>query len=94
MLMKRMSILLGWCFALAAIQSNGPEANRHETEIFFRANYAVLFEIEVFSSCPLAQTIQCDLNQLDMVAALPFKYVGAVAVQAGLELRPFFRLCE
>jgi hypothetical protein len=34
MLMKRMSILLGWCFAVTAILSNGPEANRHETERF------------------------------------------------------------
>jgi hypothetical protein len=39
MLMKRMSILLGWCFAVTAILSNGTEANRHETEIFFGANY-------------------------------------------------------
>jgi hypothetical protein len=38
-LMKRMSILLGWCFAVTAILSNGTEANRHETEIFFGANY-------------------------------------------------------
>jgi hypothetical protein len=36
--MKRMSILLGWCFAVTAILSNGTEANRHETEIFFGAN--------------------------------------------------------
>jgi hypothetical protein len=39
MLMKRMSILLGWCFAVTAILSNGTEANRHETEILFGANY-------------------------------------------------------
>jgi len=39
MLMKRMSILLGWCFAGTAILSNGAEPNRHETEIFFGANY-------------------------------------------------------
>jgi hypothetical protein len=38
-LMKRMSIPLGWCFAVTAILSNGAEANRHETEIFFGANY-------------------------------------------------------
>src|SRR5271166_2802865 len=38
-LIKRMSILLGWCFAVTAILSNGTEANRHETEIFFGANY-------------------------------------------------------
>jgi hypothetical protein len=39
MLMKRMSILLGWCFAVTAILSNGAEADRHETEILFGANY-------------------------------------------------------
>src|SRR6202011_5591509 len=38
-LIKRMSILLGWCFAVTAILPNGAEANRHETEIFFGANY-------------------------------------------------------
>jgi hypothetical protein len=37
-LMKRMSILPGWCFAVTAILSNGAEANRHETQIFFGAN--------------------------------------------------------
>jgi hypothetical protein len=37
-LMKRMSILLGWCFAITALLSNGTEANRHETESFFGAN--------------------------------------------------------
>src|SRR6516165_6023206 len=38
MLMKRMSILPGRCFAVTAILSNGTEANRHETESFFGAN--------------------------------------------------------
>src|SRR6516162_2935089 len=38
-LMKRMSILLGWCFAVTAILSNGEEANRHKKEIPFGANY-------------------------------------------------------
>jgi hypothetical protein len=38
-LMKRMLILLGWCFAVAAILSNGEDANRQETEILFGANY-------------------------------------------------------
>jgi hypothetical protein len=33
-----MSILLGWRFAVTAILSNGTEANRHETEIFFGAS--------------------------------------------------------
>jgi hypothetical protein len=37
--MKRMSILLGWCFAVTAILSNGEEANRHKKEIPFGANY-------------------------------------------------------
>jgi hypothetical protein len=37
--MKRMSILLGWCFAVTAILSNGTEAKRQETESFFGANY-------------------------------------------------------
>jgi hypothetical protein len=37
MLMKRMSILLGWCFAVTAILSNATEANRQETESFFGA---------------------------------------------------------
>jgi hypothetical protein len=32
-LMKRMLILLGWCFAVTALLSNGAEANRQETEI-------------------------------------------------------------
>jgi hypothetical protein len=34
-LMNRMSILLGWCFAVTPILSNGTEVNRHETESFF-----------------------------------------------------------
>jgi hypothetical protein len=38
MLMKRMSILLGWCFAVTATLPNGLEANRHETVSFFGAN--------------------------------------------------------
>ena len=36
MLMKCMSILLGWRFAVTAILSNGAEANRHETDFFSR----------------------------------------------------------
>jgi hypothetical protein len=39
MLMKRMSIFLSWCFAVTAILANGTDANRHETEFFFGANY-------------------------------------------------------
>jgi hypothetical protein len=39
MLMTRMFIFLFWCFAVTAISSNGTEANRHETESFFGANY-------------------------------------------------------
>jgi hypothetical protein len=38
-LMKRISIFLNWCLAVTAILSNGLEANRHETEIFFGVNY-------------------------------------------------------
>jgi hypothetical protein len=38
-LMKRMSIPLGWCFAVTARLSNGAEANRHETETLVGANY-------------------------------------------------------
>jgi hypothetical protein len=37
-LMKRMCILLGWCFAVTAELSNGEEAIRHETGILFGAN--------------------------------------------------------
>src|SRR5262245_28365127 len=40
MLMKRMSILLGWCLAGTALLSNGREANRHETGVFLvRTNH-------------------------------------------------------
>jgi hypothetical protein len=38
-LMKRMSILLGWRFAVTVILSNSAEANRHESESFFGAHY-------------------------------------------------------
>src|SRR5215472_9597014 len=38
-LMKRMSILLGWCFAVTTILSNAEEANRQEKEIPFGAIY-------------------------------------------------------
>jgi hypothetical protein len=41
-----MSILLGWCFAVTAILSNGAQANRHETEGFF----SMLTAIELQSS--------------------------------------------
>ena len=52
MLMKRMSILLGCCFAITAILSNGTEANRHETEIFsVRTTIAAISTVSMAPRC-------------------------------------------